>query len=90
MTTRGGTLVALFASLGRPSWWLLAIAGFLVRGGIVVFFVAIVTLPSPLALANVLEPIITPLYLGAMTPAVATYLVAAVTASGPTVRSPET
>ena len=80
MTTRGGTLAALLAALGRPSWWLLAIAGFLVRGGIVVFFVAIVTLPSPLALANVLEPIITPLYLGAMTPAVATYLVAAVTA----------
>ena len=64
MTTRGGTLAALLTALGRPSWWILALAGFLVRGGIVIFVLAIVTLPSPLALANVLEPIVTPLYLG--------------------------
>ncbi len=68
MTTRGGILAALLAALGRPSWWLLALAGFLVRGGIVIFLLAIVTLPSPLALANVLEPIVTPLYLGGLQP----------------------
>jgi hypothetical protein len=64
MTTRGATLAALLSALGRPSWWILALAGFLVRGGIVLFVVAIVTLPSPLALSNVLGPIVTPLYLG--------------------------
>ncbi len=68
MTTRGGTLAALLAALGRPSWWILALAGFLIRGGIVLFAVAIVTLPSPLALSNVLGPIITPLYLGHIEP----------------------
>jgi len=41
MTTRGATLAALLSALGRPSWWILALAGFLVRGGIVVFVVAI-------------------------------------------------
>jgi len=64
MTTRGRTLAALLAVLARPSWWVLGLAGFLVRGGIVVFLVAVVTLPSPLALASVLGPLITPLYLG--------------------------
>ena len=63
-TTRGVTLAALMAALARPAWWLLALAGFLVRGGIVLFVVAIVTLPSPLALSNVLAPIVTPVYLG--------------------------
>jgi hypothetical protein len=63
-TTRGVTLTALMAALARPAWWLLALAGFLVRGGIVLFVVAIVTLPSPLALSNVLAPIVTPIYLG--------------------------
>ena len=69
MTTRGRTLAALLAALGRPSWWILGLAGFLVRGGIVVFVLAIVTLPSPLALSNVLGPIVTPLYLGSVEPA---------------------
>jgi hypothetical protein len=68
MTTRGATLAALLAALGRPSWWILALAGFLVRGGIVLFVLAIVTLPSPLALSNVLGPIVTPLYLGRLEP----------------------
>src|SRR6476646_8332262 len=68
MTTRGATVAALLALLGRPSWWVLALAAFLVRGGIVLFVVAIVTLPSPLALSNVLGPIITPLYFGQLEP----------------------
>jgi hypothetical protein len=80
MTTRGGTLAALLAALGRPSWWILALAGFLVRGGIVLFAVAIVTLPSPLALSNVLGPIVTPLYLGHVEPTTLVLLVAAIVA----------
>jgi hypothetical protein len=71
VTTRGGTLAALLAALGRPSWWILALAGFLVRGGILIFIVAIVTLPSPLALSNVLAPLLTPLYLGRLEPTTA-------------------
>ena len=63
-TTRGVTLAALLAALGRPTWWVLALASFLVRGGIFPFLLAIVTVPSPLALSNVLAPIVTPLYFG--------------------------
>ena len=71
MTTRGATLAALLAALSRPSWWILALAGFLVRGGILLFLVAIVTLPSPLALSNEVGPIITRLYLGDLDPSAA-------------------
>jgi hypothetical protein len=74
MTTRGVTLAALLTALGRPSWWILALAGFLVRGGILLFVVAIVTLPSPLALSNVLGPIVTPLYLGRLEPTTVTLI----------------
>lgn len=78
MTTRGATWAALLAALGRPSWWILALAGFLVRGGIVVFVVAIVTLPSPLALSNDFAPLLTPLYFGRLEPTTLVLLVAAI------------
>ena len=78
MSARAGTLAALLAALGRPSWWILALAGFLARGGILLFLLAIVTLPSPLALANVLEPIVTPLYLGRLEPGTLVLIVGAV------------
>jgi hypothetical protein len=78
MTTRGATLAALLSALGRPSWWILALAGFLVRGGIIVFIVAIVTLPSPLALSNDLAPLLTPLYFGRLEPTTLALLVAAI------------
>ena len=68
MTTRGVILAALLLALGRPSWWLLGLAGFLARGGIVVFLLAIVTLPSPLVLSNLLGPFIVPLALGTLLP----------------------
>ena len=63
-TTRAVTVAALLAVLGRPAWWVLAIAGFLVRGGILAFLVAVVSLPSPLALSNILGPVVLPIALG--------------------------
>jgi hypothetical protein len=77
-TTRGVTLAALLAALGRPTWWVLALAGFLVRGGIVLFFLSIVTVPSPLALSNVLAPIVTPLYFGRLDAGTATLIGSAI------------
>jgi hypothetical protein len=55
---------SLLVSLGRPAWWLLALAGFLARGGIVLAIVPIVSLPSPLVLSNIVAPLIVPLALG--------------------------
>jgi hypothetical protein len=64
VTTRAITLAALLATFGRPSWWLLALAGFLVRGGLLLFVLATVTLPSPLIISNIVAPLIVPLALG--------------------------
>lgn len=80
MMTRGTTLAALLTALSRPGWWILALSGFLARGGILLFLLAIVTLPSPLALSNVLGPIITPLYLGHLDPSILAVLVGVIVA----------
>jgi hypothetical protein len=64
VTTRAVTLAALLAALGRPSWWLLALAGFLVRGGVLLFVLAIVSLPSPLVVSNIVAPLLVPVALG--------------------------
>ncbi len=44
------------AALERPRWWLLAVAGFLLRGGLLVFLLPIVILPTPAGLANAFAP----------------------------------
>ena len=67
--SRGGAILAsLLVTIGRPAWWLVALTGFLVRGGFVVFVLPIVLLPSPLAISNVLAPVIVPVALGRIGP----------------------
>ena len=50
---------SLLIVLARPALWVIALAGFLVRGGILLFLVPIVALPSPVGLANAFAPTIT-------------------------------
>jgi hypothetical protein len=78
VTTRGATLAALLATLGRPSWWLLGLAGFLGRGGILLFAFPIIALPSPLAVSNVVAPLLMPIVFGGMTPFLVTVLAVAI------------
>jgi hypothetical protein len=67
--SRGGAILAsLLVTIGRPTWWLLALAAFLVRGGVVVFVLPIVLLPSPLAISNMVSPIVVPIALGRIGP----------------------
>jgi hypothetical protein len=69
--TRGGAfLAAVLVAIGRPAWWLMALASFLLRGGIVVVVLPIMTLPSALALSNAFAPLILPLALGRIEPAI--------------------
>lgn len=76
--SRGGAILAsLLVTLSRPAWWLLALTGFLVRGGFVVFLIPIVVLPSPLAVSNVVAPFIVPMALGRIGPEVIVLLIAA-------------
>jgi hypothetical protein len=69
--TRGAAFVAaLLVAIGRPAWWLMALSTFLLRGGIVVAVLPIVTLPSALAISNGLAPLLIPLALGRVDPAI--------------------
>ncbi len=56
------TLGASFlAVLGRPDLWAVALAGFLVRGGLLLFTVPILVLPTAIGIANFVGPLaITP------------------------------
>ena len=70
MTRSATFLAAVLVSIGRPAWWLMALATFLLRGGIVVVVLPILTLPSALALSNAFAPIVVPLALGRIEPAI--------------------
>jgi hypothetical protein len=67
-TWRGSIVAALAATLGRPAWWSMALAAFLVRGGIVIVILPIVALPSTAALASALAPTIEGFAFGGLTP----------------------
>jgi hypothetical protein len=56
MSMAGSLAAALLATLSRPRWWAVALAGFLVRGGVIVVLLPIVRLPTAAGLANDLGP----------------------------------
>jgi hypothetical protein len=58
---------AFVATLERPAWWAMALAGFLVRGGILLLLLPIIALPTPAALATALAPTIEAFALGGLT-----------------------
>jgi hypothetical protein len=78
MSRGGAFLASLLITTSRPTWWLLALAGFLVRGGFAAFVVPIVLLPSPLAISNVVAPIVVPVALGRVGPEVIALVAVAV------------
>lgn len=64
MSGGAAALASLLVTLGRPAWWALALTAFLLRGGLVLYLVPIVSFPSPLAVSNVVGPLLVPLALG--------------------------
>lgn len=58
MTWRGSLAAALLATLSQPRWWLLALAGFLVRGGILIVLLPIIAPPTVAGLMTFLAPTI--------------------------------
>ncbi len=65
----GTALVASFlVTLVRPATWLLALAAFLVRGGLLLVLAPIVVIPSAVGLANVVAPMVTSLVFGGVSP----------------------
>jgi hypothetical protein len=58
---------ALVATLGHPRWWVLALGAFLVRGGILLVLLPIVSLPSAAGVATAITPGLETLILGTPT-----------------------
>lgn len=49
---------SLVATLSRPGWWFVALAGFMVRGGILLLLLPVVRLPTVAGLANDIGPLL--------------------------------
>jgi hypothetical protein len=64
MSLAGSLAASLLATLTRPSWWAMALAGFLVRGGILVLILPIVALPTVAGLATTFGPVVVELVFG--------------------------
>lgn len=76
----GTALVASFlVTLVRPATWPMALAAFLVRGGIVLVVAPIVVIPSAVGMANVVAPFVTSIVFGG--PSTASLVVVAVAAT---------
>ncbi len=59
-------IASLLVVLPRPGTWAVALAAFLVRGGLLIFLLPILVLPSPVGLATMLGPTITAFWLGGL------------------------
>ena len=69
----GATLTAsLLAVLDRPSTWLLALVGFLIRGGWLIVLAPIVVVPTAVGVANVVAPLLEDVAFGRRTDEVLT------------------
>jgi hypothetical protein len=55
---------SLLLTLGHPEWWAMALAAFLVRGGILVVALPVLALPSLAALSAVVAPLLSGVALG--------------------------
>lgn len=64
MSRSAAVLASLLVTLGRPAWWVLALSAFLIRGGVLLFLLSIVVIPSPLAISNVVAPLVTSVAFG--------------------------
>ena len=65
--TRGAALTgALLVTLVTPATWPLALAVFLIRGGIILVALPIVVLPTPVGLGNVVAPTLTSIAFGSV------------------------
>ena len=62
----GGSMAALLVTLATPATWPLALATFLVRGGVVLVLLPIVVLPTTVGLGNTFGPTLTSVAFGSV------------------------
>jgi len=67
--------IAVLATIGQGCWWLLALATFLVRGGLLLVVVPLLILPSPADLASLVPPSVSGTGLAHPTPTLVAILI---------------
>ena len=72
---------SLLVTLARPSTWVLALAAFLIRGGLLVFVIPILVIPTPAGLADVVGPLLISFVFGGASPAFVAVVATAVVLS---------
>ena len=72
---------SLLVTLARPSTWVLALAAFLIRGGLLLFLLPIVVIPTPAGLADLVGPLLISFVFGGVSTAFVVLVVVA-TAAG--------
>ena len=72
---------SLLVTLARPSTWVLALAAFLIRGGLLVFLIPIVVIPTPAGVADVVGPLLISFVFGGASPAFVAVVATAVVLS---------
>lgn len=80
MTLRAALTRALLTTLASPATWPMALATFLLRGGVLVVALPILVLPSPVGLGNLLGPTIMDVAFQGLTPGIALFVVVFVAA----------
>lgn len=75
MTLRAALTDALLTTIAAPATWPMALATFLLRGGVFVVVLPIVALPSPVGLANLLAPTLMAVAFRGITPDIAILVV---------------
>jgi hypothetical protein len=79
--TRGAALTsALLVTLASPATWPLALAAFLLRGGVILVALPILVVPTPVGVGNLLAPTLTALVFGGVTQELFVLVVAIVVA----------
>jgi hypothetical protein len=65
---RGVLIGSLLAVLVHPRWWLLALAGFLARGGLLLLAIPLIPVPTTAGLANAVGPTLVGFVFGGVSP----------------------
>jgi hypothetical protein len=81
MTSGAVVSASLLAALANPTVWIIALAGFLLRGGIVLVLAPVVVIPSAVGLANAFGPMLTTIVLGGPSPQIVVLLIAVIGAA---------
>ncbi|HEY7590071.1 MAG TPA: hypothetical protein VH723_03710 [Candidatus Limnocylindrales bacterium] len=77
---RSAMVGGVLGALSSPATWPVALAGFLARGGLILFVAPIMVIPTPAGVSNVIAPWLVPFYFGILSAGFVGFALVGVTA----------